>query len=513
MNLNLLLSAVLLPIAIFAGNTANPDAVELAPIPRPLELTSDMDTPVAFDAATKVVVDCPDERATSWLTAHLGAWYGKDAPKAVRGSSALQLRNSDEAYAVRADPSGVTIAARSLAGIRWAAYSLRQVAIAKRGTFKTSGRLLPTLSISDAPHLKFRGIHLCWFPELRTAQVERAIRLAALMKFNYVVLEPWGMYTSEKHPWWSWPGAKMTRSEVRRLVALGQDLGVTLIPQIAAFGHAGASRTSTLKHSVLDLHPEYEPLFEPGGWNWCLTNPETQKVLRELMIELLEDFGHPPFIHLGCDEAQPPTCPDCRKRPYGELVCAHIADLAAFAKANGAQAMIWHDMLLDRTDPAWKGFVACGSKDTARLVDLLPKDVIVCDWQYSYGDMKEARRDWPTMRHFNKKGFAVVGCPWMNYNAMKPMADCISEIGGFGFLETTWHHLRGGDWVSMYSAASAAAWGSVSEKISDHGTSPQYNSRFALALRLVGHDMKISDYQDCGHVNYQVPPAWWIDNN
>ena len=495
-----------------AGNAANPDAIELEPMPRPVEMSSDMDAPVPFDEKTTVTVDCPDAAATAWLASHLRVWYGAFAPKVAAGASGLALRAGDEAYAVRADASGVKVAARTLAGVRWAAYSLRQLAIAKRGTLKTAGHLLPTLAISDAPHLAFRGIHLCWFPEVRKEQIERAIRLAALMKFNYVVLEPWGMFKSERHPWWSWPDAKMTKPEVRRLVALGKDLGVTLVPQIAAYGHAGAARACSSKHSVLDLQPEYEPLYEPGGWNWCLTNPETQKVLRELIAEMLETFDRPPYLHLGCDEAQPPTCPDCRKRPYGELVCEHITKLAAFAKARGARAMIWHDMLLEKGDPRWRGFVASGSKATARLADLLPKDVIVCDWQYSYGDMKERRKDWPTLRHFRDKGFPVVGCPWLNFNAMKPMADRIAEIGGFGFLETTWHHLRGKDWVRMYRFGSAAAWGSREPGAGGYGTTPQSDVMFDRALRMVGHDMRLADYRDTGHVDHQVPPSWWIDN-
>ena len=505
--------SVIAVAASFAGNKANPDAVELAPLPMPVEMTRNIDRPVPFDEKTTIIVDCPDASAVGWLAAHLKEWYGDQAPKAVAGTASLALKAGDEAYAVTSDASGVKIAARSLAGVRWAAYSIRQLTIAKRGTFKTVGRILPTLKISDAPHLSFRCIHLCWIPEVRKEQIERAIRLAALMKFNYVILEPWGMYKSEKHPWWSWPKAKMTKAEVRRLVAIGKDLGITLIPQIAAYGHAGAARSCTVKHCVLDLQPEYEPLYEPGGWNWCLTNPETQRVLRELIVEMLDDFGNPPYIHLGCDEAQPPSCPDCRKRPYGELVCEHIAGLATFAKERGARAMIWHDMLLDRGDERWKGFVRCGSKITATLADTLPKDVIICDWQYSYGNMKEVRKEWPTIRYFKEKGFPVAGCPWLNFNAMKPMADFVAEIGAFGYIQTTWHHLRGYDWVKMYRYGSSAAWGTpLRDGQGGHGPTPQYDTEFGNALRMVGHDMKVTDYRDTGHVDYQMPPSWWMDN-
>ena len=340
------LAYVVVASAVFAGNEANPDAIELAPLPMPVEFKSDMDSPVAFDASTTVVVDCPDAKGAEWLAAHFREWYGKDAPKVVSNVAGVEMlpipiansQLASEAYAVRADASGVKISARTLTGVRWAAYTLRQLAIAKRGTFKTEGRILPSLAISDAPHLKFRAVHLCWFPEVRPQQMERAIRLAALLKFNYAIIEPWGMYRSERHPWWHWPNPTMTKSEVRRLVRIGQDLGITLVPQLNAFGHASSSRSCTMKHMVLDVAPEYEPLFEPGGWNWCLTNPEAQRVLRELIVEMHEDFGNPPYFHLGCDEAQPPSCPECRKRPYGELVCEHISRLADFVKSRGACA-------------------------------------------------------------------------------------------------------------------------------------------------------------------------------
>ena len=429
---------------------------------------------VPFDAATTVTLECPDAAAANWLRTHCAEWYGEQSPKVKAGATGLQPGKGAEGYAAVVDEAGVKIAANTLAGVRWASYTLRQLAIAKRGTFKTEGRIMPKLRITDAPHLAFRAIHLCWFPEVRPQQMERAIRLAALLKFNYAIIEPWGMYESKKHPWWHWPNPTMT-----------------------------SARGCTIKHAMLDIAPEYEPLFEPGGWNWCLSNPETQRVLRELIAEMHENFGKPPFFHLGCDEAVKQTCPECVKTPNAELVCRHISGLADFVKSLGARPMIWHDMLLARGDPRWKGFVHCGDKETATLADTLPKDVIICDWQYSYGDMKEARKDWPTIKYFAEKGFPVAGCPWRNFNAMKPMADYIVKIGGFGFVETTWHHLRGRTWEQMYMSSSQAAWGSSVS----HGVS------FQRSLRLVGHDMKVTDYLDTGYYNYQVPPGWWVDNN
>ena len=467
--------------------------------------TYDAGAYVPLDSSTTVTVECPDPAAAEWIKAHFDEWFGVDgwfgrrSPAVKAGATGLKPAAGDEAYAASADETGVKISANTLAGARWAAYTIRQLAIAARGTFKTEGFIVQKFKISDRPHLAFRAIHLCWFPEVRPRQIERAIRLAAMLKFNYAIIEPWGMYESRRHPWWHWPNPTMTQKEVRRLVALGRDLGITLIPQINCYGHASSARASSIKHAMLDIHPEYAPLFEPNGWNWCLANPETQRVLRELIDEMHENFGRPPFFHLGCDEAEPQSCPLCLKTPGAELVCRHITGLADYVKSLGASPMIWHDMLLERGDPRWKNFVHCGSKETATLADTLPKDVIICDWQYSYGNMKEARKDWPTLKYFKDKGFRAAGCPWMNYNAMKPMADYIASNGGFGFIETTWHHLRGGDWEKMFLSASYAAWGSPVS----HGVS------FQRSLRLVGHDMKVDDYLDTGFINNQIPIRWW----
>ena len=496
-----------------AGNAVNPDAVELSPIPRPVRMTCDIDRPVAFDASTRVTVECPSSAAVDWLARHFGEWFGADAPQVVAGTASgdqagrMSLPAGDEAYAVKADADGVRSAARTLAGVRWAAYTIRPLAVAKRGTFVTKGRELPTLDVSDAPHLAFRAIHICWLPELRPAQIERAIRLAAMMKFNYAIIESWGTFRSEKNPWWGLPDGPMTLAETRRLAALGRDLGITLIPQVNAFGHASLSRATTYKHVVLDLKPHYEPLYEPGGWNWCLSNPETQRVLRELIAEIHDAFGNPPYFHLGCDEAQPPACSECRKRPYGQLVCEHISGLADFVRSRGARPMIWHDMLIKRGAPEWDKFEAKGTDATITLVDTLPKDVVICDWEYSYCDMAEVRADWPTMAYFKNKGFSVAGCPWMNFNTMRPMADYLAQHGCFGFIETTWHHLFHEDGRRMFVWGSSAAWGADVPK-----QAPQQDVSFMIMLRLVGQDMKVADPRDTGTVDHQIPSIRWIDN-
>ena len=480
----------------FAAGAAEISAIELKPIPMPQEMTVDWMKCVPLES---IAIDSREGEADGWAKARVKEWYGEEAPKvSVAMTERMGKVEGEEGYILRADESGVVIKANTLAGVRNAMYTLRQIVLPKRGTLKTEGYIIPTCSIWDAPKLKFRGVHLCWFPEVRAERMERAIRLAALFKFNMVVLEMWGVFKSEVQAWRNWPEASVGKAEVRRLVQLGRELGVTIVPQFAVFGHAAMARSVSSKHCVLDLHPEYAPLYEPGGWNWCLTNPATQKVLREAIDELMEAFDHPPYIHLGCDEAQPPTCPECRKVDYAGLVSEHIAGLAKYVAGKGARAMMWHDMLLEQGDKRWEGYYANGDKATIQILEKLPRDIIICDWEYENGT-NVCNKAWPTMRYLKEKGFDVVGCPWENMRAAQTMGAALSEMGALGLLQTTWHHLDGKNWTLMYRSGAAAAWGTPPP-----GDTPQCDSEFDRALRFVGHDMKIKSYRDTGLVEEQI---------
>ncbi len=72
------------------ASSRNPDALGLAPIPAPSVFRSDMDRPVPFDAATTVLLDCPDPAAAPWLAAHFADWFGAQAPRVVADAGAGQ---------------------------------------------------------------------------------------------------------------------------------------------------------------------------------------------------------------------------------------------------------------------------------------------------------------------------------------------------------------------------------------------------------------------------------------
>lgn len=469
-------------------------------IPPPREMTYESGVAVRIEKGTRFEVTCPDPSAAAWVKEHATQWFGV-TPEVTQTATAADGVDHDEGYTLDAAPGRIALGAKAFRGVKYAMHTLRQAAERESVGRTLRGYWLPALKIKDAPALSFRGVHFCWFPECTTAFIEHQFRLAAYYKFNYVVLESWGVFKGTRHPYLAIKDAPLTVAEAGRLAALAKDLGVTLVPQINIFGHASFARGMGGKHVTLDFHPEMQPLFEPaGGWNWCLSNPEARAVLREHIAEMHDAFGRPPFFHIGCDEADEPSCPRCRAvKPYATLVEAHIKEVAEMFRARGTRVMMWHDMLLEKAGGKWKPFYANGSADEAKMLETLPKDIVICDWYYGSDGGghdptggKVVTGAYPTLDYFISKGFSTLTCPWRVTTGIVAQGRYAREKKLFGTLQTVWHHFRGREFANMMQQAATAAWGD--RPLAVGGWSPP----FMVHWRQVGWDEGITDLREAG---------------
>jgi len=404
-----------------------------------------------------------------------------------------------EAYRIRAAGKTLTVSAGDIRGIRHALSSIRQLAEPNRDAVKLVSYRIPVTEIDDVPAMAFRGLHLCWFPETRYARIEQAVRLAAYYKLNYVVLEFWGTYPSRKHPKLCWKEFAAKPEEIKRLVAIGKELGITLIPQINLYGHASLSRAGAYKHIPLDRYPEYQPIYEPDGWTWCLSNPATRTVLTDVVLEMLEDFDNPPYYHVGLDEALPPECSQCLRSDYKQLFLEHLLYFHKLLADRNCRMMMWHDMLISKSDPRMKDiYTAHGNQYTIGLVDKLPRDIIICDWDY--GPPKEGHT-YESMRYFKELGFTVLACPWTNTPGMRAQGQAVADAKLDGMLLTAWHHLRGNEMYTILSMGGMVTW------CAPPNYPGVYPNVFGIHVRQIGWDMPITDfdYKDTGRVDLQVP--------
>lgn len=473
-------------------------------VPEPQEMRYENTVPVRIADGMRFVVECPDAGVAKWVAEKARLWWGRDvnvATVATVGLADGALSAVSGSYALRASPEKIEISAPALQGVRYAMYTLRQAAERESAGATVQRYWLPAMTVKDSPALAFRGLHICWFPELSREFIEHQVRLAAYYKFSHVVLEPWGVWQSERFPFLSVPGGQMCVAEARRLSAIADDLGVTLVPGFNVFGHATGLRAASGKHATLDFHPERQTLFEPAnGWNWCLSNPETEKAIHGVIAEMHEAYGNPPFFHIGCDEADPPTCARCRAvKPYAKLVERHIASVAGFVRQRGARAMMWHDQLLE--SGKWKPFYATGDKDLAKMIETLPRDIVVCDWYYG-GDQrdKDRRLHYPTLDLFKSKGFDVITCAFDKRAGIVAQGEYANRHGLFGFMETVWHHFKGREFAMMMESSACAAWGHGQ---TDRGKGVR-DRPCVTHWRQIGWDMGIKDYAETGLIRETV---------
>ena len=406
-------------------------------------------------------------------------------------------------YGFSVDPEKITLSIHSGEELLSAFKTLRQMAEPERGMCTSCRQIIPCAEVADRPGLPFRGIHLCYCEETAEIQLEKMIRLAAACKYNYAVLEFWGTFPYERHPEFQWDSKRGNREFLKRLIRLGQEQGITLIPQINLLGHASGASISTGKHVVLDRHPEYGPLFEPGGWTWCLSNPWVRELQTELMEEVLELFGPVPFFHLGFDEAfNAAVCSECSARPFPELFLDHILFLHDFLKSHQVRMILWHDMFLE-LDPSRWGDNIIPDRNRANpheILEKLPRDIVLADWHYNAPEEGRPIRElWPTADHFSSLGFSVLLCPWRDGRGILTMAEKASVCRLDGILQTTWNAVSGSSLFRKYFFCTPNKMWNC-DWHPEPGFADEMDAVNRL-LRMVVQDMNLTRYEDFGSIS------------
>jgi hypothetical protein len=100
---------------------------------------------------------------------------------------------------------------------------------------------------------------------------------------------------------------------------------------------------------------------------------------------------------------------------------------------------IWGDRLIDGREMGvgmWEG----SFNETYTAIDMIPKDVVICDWHYDRPDK--------TALYFAKKGFRDITCPWRKPDvALIQLSDMIKfrkesnrkfKSHYLGVMETVW---------------------------------------------------------------------------
>jgi hypothetical protein len=176
-----------------------------------------------------------------------------------------------------------------------------------------------------------------------------------------------------------------SKREMADFISCARDHGIEVIPELESFGHTG----------YITSHEEYGHLSDAvEGKHFgaiCPSNPESLEILEDLIGEVAELFTAE-YVHAGFDEVNFGSCPRCqerlkREKPW-QLYARHVETIQEMLAKHGRKMMMWGDHLASRPE----------------LADRIPKNIIICDWQYFDVESSHLTRLLDT-------GFDVICCP------------------------------------------------------------------------------------------------------
>jgi len=282
------------------------------------------------------------------------------------------------------------------------------------------------------------GIHVEARGEGAVAALEQLVgEIAPALGVNWVIAQIDNAYQYVSHPEVAEPNA-MTADGARRLAGMARENGIELVPMYNCLGHQS---WRAKVGGLLRAHPEFNeaPDLDPSAedfycMSWCPNHPDVNPLVFDLFDELLDAF-EPAAFHVGMDEVFIlGHCPRCKTTPNAELFAkAANAYHEHLVGQRGVEMQMWGDRLL----PLELGYGRWESSenDTEAAADLIPKDVVICDWHY------ELMEDYPSVPYLLDKGFRVWPCGWKEEAAVRQLIEvCRREAGPkmVGYLCTTW---------------------------------------------------------------------------
>lgn len=422
--------AVLMVFITFLYNcdSPNPDKTKPQIIPMPAQMEStkgefvlDQSVGMSFDSNLKV-----------------SATFLKEF---IEKGSAIQLRqnnkisfiqddtiSNDEGYQLTITPKQIEIRAKTDQGAFYAVQSLRQLLPVdlENGTFYMENITIPSVTITDSPQFKHRGMHLDVGRHFFSVDfIKKYIDALAMLKMNtfhwhltedqgwrieikkYPKLQEVaafreqtliGSYNADPQQFdGKRYGGFYTQEEIKDVVAYAQNRHVTIIPEIEMPGHAQAAISA---YPELGCTGEQIKVAETWGvfdHIFC-SKDETFEFLENVLDEVLELFPSK-YIHIGGDEA-PKThwenCPNCQQRikeeglkDEHELQNYFITRIEKYLNGKGRQIIGWDEILEGGLAPnatvmSWRG--TQGAIEAAKQ----HHNVIMTPTSHCYFDYKQS---------------------------------------------------------------------------------------------------------------------------
>ncbi len=293
------------------------------------------------------------------------------------------------------------------------------------------------------PHANtWRGVHVIIGNDKELSALEKQLPKLAQDGANVLVIEISYSFDFKSHPELRTANF-VTRARAREFTSSARKLGLEVIPEFNCLGHQSWSSNTA---PLLTRYPQFDET--PGQFpdnqgiycrSWCPQAPGLNKIIFALIDEEADAFQARAF-HVGMDEVfliGSEHCPRCHGEDPAELFAKAVHDLHDHIVGERKMEMLmWGDRLLNSKAMGYGRYDAA-MNGTERAVDLIPKDIIICDWHY---------RPWPTfpsVPFLLEKGFRVWPSGFQPLESTKKFSEFSLEQRKknprvIGYLCTTW---------------------------------------------------------------------------
>jgi hypothetical protein len=271
----------------------------------------------------------------------------------------------------------------------------------------------------------------------------------AKLGVNVLVVEVDYNYAYASHPELRGPNPIMW-DRARALAKTCHANGIRLIPQFQCLGHQSWAGTT---NPLLSKYPQFDetPGQYPGNEgiycrSWCPQHPDVNPIIFSLFDELIDAF-EADAMHVGMDEVfliGSEHCTRCKGSSPSQLLAKATNDYHAhLVDERGVEMFMWGDRLLDSGTTGYGKWEAAENM-TQLAIDLIPKDIVICDWHYTLLD------EYPSIPIFLEKGFRVWPSGWKEAEAIKALINFSQRYKSermLGYLCTTWGAVKLGQLV------------------------------------------------------------------
>ncbi|MEO6982649.1 MAG: family 20 glycosylhydrolase [Edaphobacter sp.] len=276
---------------------------------------------------------------------------GAVAPLALPGETTGP--KSLQAYTIKLGPNGGEITASSSAGIFYGVQTVCQLIEGVGVNAK-----LPRVEIHDWPTFAVRGVmvDMSHGPLPNENEIKRQLDFLSRWKANQYYLYNEASIELDGFSLVN-PRGRLSKAEVRRIVAYGRERHIDVIPNLELYGHM---------HDLFRVERYAAMSDQVHGVEFDPSNEKAQKLLANWAAQYAELFPSP-FVHIGFDEA-------FQIRPAAErmgvtpekLYVDQLTYVTKLFQSKGKTVMAYSDMMIKYP----------------KVIPQLPRGLIAVPWRY-----------------------------------------------------------------------------------------------------------------------------------